>query len=113
MGGHVLMMMRPKVPFWYTHIEKEWVPNELPPINTDFRVSERIYRIAPSSLHGLGIFSMDGIKFSYNKVIELMDFVGPWYDYSGRMQIVRYKKSMYRYALEKIIYNKKLVNKVK
>ena len=51
-----------KVPFPYTHFEKEWVPNELPLINIDFCVNERIYLITPSSLHGLGLFSMDGIN---------------------------------------------------
>ena len=25
-----------KVPLRYTHLQKEWVPKELPPINTDF-----------------------------------------------------------------------------
>ena len=59
-----------KVPFWYTHIEKEWVPNELPPINIDFCVNERIYRIAPSSLHGLGLFSMDGIRYVTTKLLN-------------------------------------------
>ena len=88
-----------KVPFWYTHIEKEWVPNELPPINTDFCVNERIYHIAPSSLHGLGLFSMDDIKVSYNKVVELMEYVGPCYNCNNWMWIVQYIKSMHRYAL--------------
>ena len=81
-----------KVLFWYTHIEKEWVPNELPPINIYFCVNERIYHITPSSLHGLGLFSKDGIKVSYNKVIELMEYVGPCYDYKSWMHIVQYKK---------------------
>ena len=81
-----------KVPFWYSHIEKEWIPNELPLINIDFCVNERIYCIAPSSLHGLGLFSMDGIKVCYNKVVELFKYVGPCYNYNDWMQIVRYKK---------------------
>ena len=77
-----------KVPFQYTHIEKEWVPNELPPINTSFCVNERIYHIAPSSLHGLGLFSMDAIKVCYNKVVELLKCVSPCYNYNDWMQIV-------------------------
>lgn len=77
-----------KVPFQYSHIEKEWIPNELPPINIDFCVNERIYRIAPSSLHGLGIFSMDGIKVCYNKVVKLFKYVGPCYNYNDWMWIV-------------------------
>ena len=87
------------VPLRYQHLQKHWVPKELPPINTNFCVNERIYRIAPSSLHGLGLFSMDGIKVSYNKVSELMEYVGPCYDYKSWMHIVQYKKSMRRYAL--------------
>ena len=77
-----------KVPFRYTHIEKEWVPNELPPINTNFFVNERICHIAPSSLHGLGLFSMDGIKVCYKKVVEFFKYVGPCHNYNDWMQIV-------------------------
>ena len=58
-----------KVPLRYTHIQKEWVPKEFPQINTDCCVNERIYHITPSSLHGLDLFSMDGIEVSYNKVV--------------------------------------------
>ena len=36
---------------------------------------------------------------SYNKVSELMEYVGPCYDYKSWMHIVQYKKSMRRYAL--------------
>ena len=42
---------------------------------------------------------MDGIKVSYKKVSELMEYVGPCYDYKSWMHIVQYKKSMHRYAL--------------
>ena len=45
-----------EVPLRYKHLVKQWVPRELPQVNTDFCVNERIYRIAPSSLHGLGFF---------------------------------------------------------
>ena len=41
-----------EVPLRYKHLWKQWVPKELPPINTDFCVNERIYCIAQSSLHG-------------------------------------------------------------
>jgi hypothetical protein len=50
------------VPLRYKHIVKQWVPKDIPKINTNFCVNEGIYWITPSSLHGLGIFSMDGIK---------------------------------------------------
>ena len=60
--------------FKYKHLQKQWFPNELPPINTYFCVGERIYRITPSSLHGLGLFSMDGIKIIYNKFVELIKY---------------------------------------
>ena len=42
---------------------------------------------------------MDGIKVCYKKVVELFKYVGPCYNYNDWMQIVRYKKSMHRYAL--------------
>ena len=54
------------VPLRYKHLVKQWVPRDLPQVNTDFCVNERIYRIAPSSLHGLGLFCMDGIEVGYN-----------------------------------------------
>jgi hypothetical protein len=72
-----------KVPLRYTHLQKEWVPKELPPIKTNFCVNERIYCISPSSLHGLGLFSMDEINVKYKKVVELMEYVGPCYDYNN------------------------------
>ena len=64
-----------KIPLRYTHLQKEWVPKELPPINTDFCVNKRIYHIASSSLHSLGLFSMDGINISYKKFVELMEYL--------------------------------------
>ena len=76
----------------YTHLQKEWVRMELLPINTDFCVNGRIYHITSSSLHCLGLFSMDSIKVSYKKVYELMEYVGPCYDYKSWMHIVQYKK---------------------
>ena len=46
-----------KVPLRYKHLVKQWVPSDIPKVNIDFCVNERIYRIAPSSLHGLGLFA--------------------------------------------------------
>ena len=45
-----------KVPLRYKHLVKQWVPSNIPKLNTYFCVNERIYRISPSSLHGLGCF---------------------------------------------------------
>ena len=75
----------------YTHHQKEWVRKEIPPINTDFSINKRMSCIVSSSLHGLGLFSMDGIKVSYNK-FDLMEYVGPCYNYNNWMRIVKYKK---------------------
>jgi hypothetical protein len=88
-----------EVPLRYKHLVKQWVPKELPPLDTDFIVNNRTYRIAPSSLHGLGLFSMDGITVKYNTVTELMDYVRPCYNYNDWMWLVRYMRSMQRYAL--------------
>ena len=46
-----------EIPLRYKHLVKQWVLRGLPQVNTDFCVNERIYRIAPSSLHGLGCFA--------------------------------------------------------
>ena len=56
------------VPLTYQYLVKQWVPGDLPKVNIDFCVNERIYRIEPSSLHGLGLFCMDGIKVGYDSV---------------------------------------------
>jgi hypothetical protein len=77
-----------EVPLRYKHLVKQWVPKELPPIDVDFVVNNRTYCIAPSSLHGLEIFSMDGIIVKYNTVNELMDYVGPCYNYNDWMRLV-------------------------
>lgn len=65
------------VPLRYKHLGKQWVSKDLPPLNTDFCLNERIFRIAPSSLHGLGLFCMDGIKVGYDRCTELMEYVDP------------------------------------
>ena len=43
-----------EVPLRYNHIVKQWVPRDIPQLNTYFCVNERIYRLL--SLHGLGLF---------------------------------------------------------
>ena len=78
------------VPLRYKHLVKQWVPRDLPQVNTDFCVNERIYRIAPSSLHGLRLFCRDGIKVGYDICIELIEYVGPSYNYNEWMCLVQY-----------------------
>ena len=56
-----------EVPLRYKHLVKQWVPRDIPQFKTNFCVNERIYRIASSSLHGLGLFCMDGIKVGYGR----------------------------------------------
>jgi hypothetical protein len=88
-----------EVPLRYKHLLKQWVPKELPELDTDFCVNERMYRIAPSSIHGLGLFSMDGIKVKYGGLVELFEYVGPCYTYGVWLRLVQYMPSMRRYAL--------------
>ena len=57
-----------------------------------------MYRIAPSSLHGLGLFSMDGIKVGYGIVTELMEYVEPLYRYNNWLILVQYTRSMRIYG---------------
>ena len=78
------------VPLRYKHLVKQWVPRDLPQVNTDCCVNERIYIIASSSLHGLGLFCMDSIKVGYGISTELMEYVGPYYNYSDWMSLVQY-----------------------
>lgn len=52
------------VPLRYKKLVKKWVPKDIPPLNIEFCVNKRIIQIEPSSLHGLGLFYMDG----YNKM---------------------------------------------
>ena len=70
-------------PLRYKNLVQRWVPNKLPQMDTYFFINGRMYHISPSSLHGLGIFSMDGIKVGYGTVIELMEYVGPLYRYNN------------------------------
>ena len=78
---------------------KQWVPSNLPKVNTGFCVNERIYRIVPSSLHELRLFCMDGIKVGYDRCTKLMDYVGTSYNYNDWMRLVQYTQSMHRYGL--------------
>jgi hypothetical protein len=92
-------------PLRYKRLVQRWAPNELPEVDTDFFIDGRMYRIAPSSLHGLGLFSMDGKKVGYGTVTELMEYVGPLYKYNHWLMLVRYMQSMRRYRVVQIIYN--------
>jgi hypothetical protein len=88
-----------EVPLRYKHLVKQWVPKDLPHLNTYFCVNERIFRIAPSSLHGLGLFCMDGIKVGYKRCTELMEYVRPCYNYRDWMWLVQYTCSMCIYRV--------------
>ena len=70
-----------KVPLMYKHLVKQWVPKDIAQLIFFVCVNERIYRISPSSIHRLGLFCMDGIKVDYDRCIELMECVGPCYNY--------------------------------
>jgi hypothetical protein len=80
-----------EVPLRYKNLVKRWVPKDLPQVNTNFCLDERIYRITLSSLHGLGIFSMDGIKVFYDIITKLMEYVGLCYNYRDWMKLVQYR----------------------
>jgi hypothetical protein len=77
-----------EVPLRYKHILRPWVPNELPQLDTDFYVNERIYHIVMSSIHGLGLFFMNGIKVKYGGLVELMEYVEPCYNYGDWLRLV-------------------------
>ena len=83
----------------YRHLFKRWIPNELPQVGTFFFLNGRIYRIAPSHLHGLGLFSMDGIMVKYGTEIELMEYVKPSYKHNDWLLFVQYTRSMRRYGV--------------
>jgi hypothetical protein len=74
-----------EVPLRYKHLVKQWVPKELPPLDTDFIVNNMTY-----PLHDPGLFSMDGIIVKYNTVTQLMDYIRPYYNYNDWMWVVRY-----------------------
>ena len=66
-----------EVPLKYRPYVKNWEPSPFPKINIDFCIDGRRYRISPSSLHGLWLFSIYGVNFPYKCEVELMDYVGP------------------------------------
>ena len=57
-------------------------------MDMDFFLNGRIYHIAPSSLHGLGISSMNVIMVKYGTKTELMEYVGPDYKYNDCLLLV-------------------------
>ena len=67
---------------------QRWVPKEIPEVDTNLFISGRMYHIAPSSLHGLGLFSMDDIKLGYGTITELMEYVRPLYKYNHWLMLV-------------------------
>ena len=79
-----------EVPLRYKHLVKKWIPRDISQFKTDFCVNERIYIIAPLSLHGLGLFCMDGIKVGYERCVELIEYVGTSYNFSDWMNLVQY-----------------------
>ena len=68
-------------------------------MDTYFFISGRMYHIASSSLHGLGLFLMDGIKVGYGTVTELMEYVRQLYKYNHWLMLVRSTQSMRRYGV--------------
>ena len=94
MPTYEVSALRQRSAIW---VDNKWVPSDM--VNTHFCVNERIYRIAPSSLHGFGLFCMDGIKVGYGRCTKLMEYVGPYYNYIDWMCLVKYTRSMRRYGL--------------
>ena len=83
----------------YIHLVKWWIPKELPQVDKYFFLNWRIYLIAPSSLHGLGLFFMNGIMVKYGTEIELIEYVWPGYKYNDWLLLVWYTLSMRRYRV--------------
>ena len=55
-----------KVPFRYENDVKIQEPNSLTQLdNVNFCNDGRSYQVGPSSLHGVGLFSMDGVNVPY------------------------------------------------
>ena len=86
-------------PLRYRHLVQRWVPNKLPQVDIDFFINGRMYHITPLSLHGLGLFSKDGIKVSYGTITELMEYFKPLYRYNNWLILVQYTRSMRRYGV--------------
>lgn len=70
-----------RVPPRYKHIVEGWELEKILKLDTDFCLNKRIYQIFSPSLHGLRLFSMDGIKVKYGGVNELMEYAMPCYRY--------------------------------
>jgi hypothetical protein len=77
-----------EVPLRYKHLVRQWVPNELPLLEAKFYFNEWMYHIASSSIYGLGLFSMDGIKVKDGGLVELMEYVEPCYNYGFWLRLV-------------------------
>ena len=86
-------------PLRYRNLVKRWLPKELPQMDMNCFLNGRIYHIAPSSLHGLELFSMDHIMVKYGTETELMEYVGPRYKYNDWLLLVQYKHSLQRYVV--------------
>ena len=87
------------VPLRYKHLVKLWVPKDIPQLNIDFCLNERIYLIASSSLHALELFSMDEKKVCDDGLVEFMEYVGSYYNYKDWMWLVQYTRGMHRYGV--------------
>ena len=83
----------------YIHLVQQSAPKELPQLDTYLCMNGGIYCISPSSLHGLGLFSMDGIKVGYGTVTEFKEHVRPLYKYNNWLILVQYTRSMRRYRV--------------
>ena len=78
----------------YRNYLKDWEPNPIPEDNTNFSIDERTYQISSFSLDGFWFFTMVGVNVPYNSEVELMEYVGPKYDYMHSSKLMRYLKSM-------------------
>jgi len=58
-----------------------------------------MYRIDPLYIHGLGIFSIDGIKMKDGGLVDFMEYVRPCYKYGYWLMLVPYIPSMWRYTV--------------
>ena len=65
----------------WKHLVNGWEPKQFLELDIDFRLNEIIYRNVPSSIHGIGLFSMDGIHAKYKGGFYLMECLGPYHSY--------------------------------
>jgi hypothetical protein len=68
-------------------------PNTLSKLYNNFVLNGHSYHIVASSIYGMELFCMDGVKFSYKHEGEWMDFVFPLNKYGNWMILTRYVKS--------------------